>query len=84
MGAPDRRHRQDGGADQAKALALKLIATCRRSGADAGVVIEALSVVLAMVVANVATGPELANIAIQEIRRAIAAYADGNHVGGLQ
>jgi thymidine phosphorylase len=72
------------GGDQARVLALKLIETCKHSGADPRVVISALSVVLGMVIGNVAEDPEVADIAIDTVHRAIAANNEDDPAERLQ
>ena len=81
---PEGRPPQSGNGDQARALALKVIDTCKRSGADPRAVISALSVVLGMVIGNVAEDPEVVDIAIDTIYRAIAANDEDDNAGGLQ
>jgi UDP-N-acetylglucosamine enolpyruvyl transferase len=65
----------------AKALALNLVETCKRSGADPNAIIAALSVVLGTIIANVAESPEVVDIAIQTIHRAIATSTDDDRRG---
>jgi hypothetical protein len=79
-----RRDRPSDGADQARALALKIIETCQRSGSDSSVVISALAVTLGMVLGNVAADSEVAEIAVETIYRAIAAGGEDDSAGGLQ
>jgi thymidine phosphorylase len=73
----------DGGYEEARALALNLIETCERSGADSRVVISALSVVLGMVLGNVAEDHEV-DIALETIYLAIAANGEDDHAERLQ
>jgi hypothetical protein len=80
---PPESRPSDGGYD-ARALARRLVDTCEASGADSGVIISALSVVLGMVIANVAADHEVVDIAIDTIHRAIAANDEDDHAGGLQ
>ncbi len=79
---PSEGRPSDGGYD-ARVLALKLVETCERSGADSRAVISALSVVLGMVLADVAEDHEV-DIAIETIHQAIAAHDEDDHVGRLQ
>ena len=68
-----RRGRPGDGGYEARALALKLVETCKRSGASPCAVISALAVTLGMVIGNVAGDPDVVDIAIDTIHRAIAA-----------
>jgi thymidine phosphorylase len=79
-----RNKNQTDGAHDAKVLACKLIDTCRRSGASPSAVISALSVVLGMVIGNVAEDREVAEIAIDTIHRAIAAGGEDDSAELLQ
>jgi hypothetical protein len=73
----------DGGYET-RVLALKLVETCERSGADSRAIISALSVVLGMVIADVGEDHEVVDIAIETIHLAIAAHGEDDHAGGLQ
>jgi hypothetical protein len=80
---PPEERPSDGG-DDARALARRLVDTCERSGADSNVIISALSVVLGMVIGNVAEDPEVAEIAVETIYRAIAAGGEDDPAERLQ
>lgn len=80
----NRRNRPSDGGDQARVLALKLIETCKGSGADSGVIISALAVTLGMVIGNVAEDPEVAEIAVETVYRAIAAGGEDDPSERLQ
>jgi hypothetical protein len=70
---------------RARALAHKLIKTCRRSGADSFEIISALSVVLRTIVGNVATeNPGVVDLTIETINRAVAYGAESDQHGSLQ
>jgi hypothetical protein len=72
------------GAHDARALACRLIDTCRRSGASPCVVISALSVVLGTVVGSIAEHHDVVDIAIDTIHRAIAANNEDDPAERLQ
>jgi hypothetical protein len=81
---PVGRPSQSDGGYAARALARRLVDTREASGADSGVIISALSVVLGMVIANVAADREVVDIAIDTIHRAIAANDEDDPVERLQ
>ena len=68
----------------AKALALKLIDTCKHADAEPFTAIMALSISLGATIGSVAKGNEIIDLAIATMYRAIATHSDDDHAGGLQ
>jgi hypothetical protein len=79
-----RRDRPSGSGHDARVLALKLVETCEHSGADSGVVITALSIVLGMVIADATQDPEIIDVAVETIHLVIEARNEDDHTGVLQ
>ena len=68
----------------AKALALKLADTCKRSDAEPFTAILALSILLGATIGSVAKSNEIIDLAIATMHRAIATRSDNERAGGLQ